>query len=464
MRVADIKIEGRRRELDEEQVRPLADSIELLGLINPLLVRKSGELVAGLHRLEAVKLLGWDDVDVRYVEEIDPVQTGLLEVSTGERALLLRDLAEIDENLVRVELSVLGKSEHLLARKTIYERLHPETVNGVRGARARWSDDANDIMSFASDTAEKTGYTKRAVQRSVRIARDISEEVKDKIRGTDLADRKVDLIALSRMDEDIQEQVVDAVQSGEAKSVKAAAAMVKRKRKTASIIERAAPTGQDIRVERMDALELIGSLDDGSVSALITDPPYNVTDYEWDSFRDIEDFVEWTRSWLVAARSKLAERYHAAVFCDARFSPVMYGLLLEAGYQIQRQCIWHRPNLAKKRSGSRTFLSSYEPFWHCGNTDLYLPEQWGAERFDVQSFAAPQSNHTKDPSYHPCQKPIGLIEQLVKVMSPPGSLVLDPYLGSGTTALACQMHGRRFVGCDLDEEHIKITQGRLADG
>lgn len=220
--------------------------------------------------------------------------------------------------------------------------------------------------------------------------------------------------------------------------------------------------GDSIDIRHADCLQMIDSLSDGSVSLLCTDPPYAVTDNEWDVFGSEQAFWDFMGSWLSAMRPKMAEQHTAFVFCDADKSPRLSYLLRDLGYDLLRQVIWYRPAIAKKRSGSLTFLSSYEPFWHCGNRGLAFPEEWGDERFDVQTFAAPQSNHVKDQSFHPTQKPLALIERLVQMGSDAGELVVDPFCGSGTTAVACAKHKRRCVTSDLNQEYIAIAKGRVA--
>lgn len=150
--IGEIKVNPGRREAAPADVRELADSIAEIGLLNPITVSQSRTLIAGLHRLEAAKLLGWT--------EIECVVSGL----EGLRA----ELAEIDENFVRSDLTPLEFGELLLRRKEIYEALHPESKNGGdrRSEGIRTSNCRSDsVSSFAQDTAEKLGIGRRTVER-----------------------------------------------------------------------------------------------------------------------------------------------------------------------------------------------------------------------------------------------------------------------------------------------------------
>lgn len=228
----------------------------------------------------------------------------------------------------------------------------------------------------------------------------------------------------------------------------------------------AAPIGtaddEPIQVVHADALDLLADLPDGSVDLLLTDPPYRVTDNAWDAqWAGDEDFWEWTVAWLSAARPKMGPDHAAFVFCDADWVPRMSEALTAAGYAPRHLCVWHHRNLVGKRPGSGTFAATYEAFWHCGG-DLTLPDEWSDDRWDVQTVAAPQSNGVADRAYHPTQKPLELMRRLVRCGSPPGGLVLDPFAGSGTTAVACRDEGRRCLAGDQDDEFVRVAWGRLA--
>ena len=112
--IFQIKVADGRREASPEAVRELADSIAKVGLLNPITVDQEYTLIAGLHRLEAAKLLGWSEIECN--------------VSSLEG--LMAQLAEIDENIVRKGFSDDEYDEMLLRRKEISETLHPETKHG----------------------------------------------------------------------------------------------------------------------------------------------------------------------------------------------------------------------------------------------------------------------------------------------------------------------------------------------
>ncbi len=112
--ISEIKVNPGRRPINLDGISELARSISEIGLLNPITIDQEHTLVAGLHRLEAAKRLGWTEVECN-VCTLDALQT---------------ELAEIDENVVRTELSVIEYGELLERRKEIYESLHPETKAG----------------------------------------------------------------------------------------------------------------------------------------------------------------------------------------------------------------------------------------------------------------------------------------------------------------------------------------------
>ena len=176
VRIAEIVIPPGRRAVSDTSVNALKNSIEQVGLLQAILLTPDLRLVAGAHRVAACKLLGHETIRAEIVDLDD----------------LDRELAEIDENLIRNELTALERGEHLARRKAIYEALHPETrQGGLPGAPGGGKQAKTETISgFAEDAAEKTGVTDRAVRYAVQIGEDITPEARDAIRATPAAERR----------------------------------------------------------------------------------------------------------------------------------------------------------------------------------------------------------------------------------------------------------------------------------
>lgn len=209
-----ITIGERKRRTDELKVIELANSITEIGLLNPITVAHLNggyKLIAGLHRLEAFKQLGRETIPALIID--------------GDQ--LDFELAEIDENLVRSELTVLERGELLSRRKEIYETLHPEVKQYIAGGIVR-QNSASEIISFAEDTATKVGTSRRTIEHEIQIATKITPEAKDIIRNTPLADNKTELLKLARIAPDTQIDVVRKVVSGESPNVQKARAEIEK--------------------------------------------------------------------------------------------------------------------------------------------------------------------------------------------------------------------------------------------
>ena len=168
MKISDVKINPGRRDTQQRNVEELARSISAVGLMNPITVTQDNTLIAGLHRLEAVKLLGWTEIEC-VVSEADGLQA---------------ELAEIDENFVRAGLSHRELGDLLLRRKELYEAIHPETRQGQRNGQTTKNANSSflETKSFAQDTADKLGVSKRTVEQLVQTAANLTPEAKKTIR------------------------------------------------------------------------------------------------------------------------------------------------------------------------------------------------------------------------------------------------------------------------------------------
>jgi N6-adenosine-specific RNA methylase IME4 len=120
MPIASIFVDKRLREVDEKKVKEIAESMGEIGLLHPIVINSSNKLIAGAHRLEAAKLLGWTDIKCSIVNLQDLDLT----------------IAEIDENLMRNDLKLVDRLPLYNRRKELHEIKYPETKNGIAQANA----------------------------------------------------------------------------------------------------------------------------------------------------------------------------------------------------------------------------------------------------------------------------------------------------------------------------------------
>lgn len=207
--ISEITVNPGRREALPGDVKELADSIAEVGLINPIMVDQAHTLIAGLHRLEAMKLLGRTEIECT-VSDLDGLQVAL---------------AEIDENFVRKDLSDDEFRELLLRRKEIYESLHPETKATYDGGAFRGNQHQTVVAdkmsattkSFVDDTADKLGVDPRTVRRELQTAKNLTPEAKEIIKGAKVT--KSDALKLSRLTPDQQTEAASQLVTGDIHSV-----------------------------------------------------------------------------------------------------------------------------------------------------------------------------------------------------------------------------------------------------
>ena len=192
VKIGNIKINPGRRDIQQRNVEELARSIAAVGLMNPITVTQDNTLIAGLHRLEAVKLLGWTEIECT-VSDAQGIQA---------------ELAEIDENFVRAGLSHRELGDLLLRRKELYEAIHPETRQGQRNGQTAKNDKLTvlAVKPFSEDTADKLGISKRTVERLVQTAANLTPEAKKTIRDAGDKISKGAALKISRLPPDQQEE------------------------------------------------------------------------------------------------------------------------------------------------------------------------------------------------------------------------------------------------------------------
>jgi ParB/RepB/Spo0J family partition protein len=221
----DIRVGERLRGLDTDKVDAIAASMASVGQLAPIIVRraqKSGDgakkyvLVAGAHRLKAATKLGWEQIQAR---EFIAAGSIAWEQLTVEDAA---DLVEIDENLMRADLSPAERADHVGRRKEIYERAHPETKHGAAPGKAGGGKKAKDVnfTPFAEATAKATGQSKSTVEKDAKRAKVLGADNMAKLKGTSL-DKGDEMDAVCKLSENERYALIDRATGGEQVSAKA---------------------------------------------------------------------------------------------------------------------------------------------------------------------------------------------------------------------------------------------------
>ncbi len=215
--VESVRIGHRLRSIDPEKVAALAESIDAIGLRQPISVWAPDldtlDLVAGLHRLEAFKLLRRqlpDEADLRW-DEIPCIFVDMDDLD--------RQLWEIDENLIRSDLTDLQRAQHTAKRAEVIR----QKVVLAKSAKTKTDRSKNADKGqgdFVADTAKKTGRSKRSVGADKARGEKIAPDVQKDIEGTAIADSGVQLDALAAATPWDQREAVKAVNLGDAKDVR----------------------------------------------------------------------------------------------------------------------------------------------------------------------------------------------------------------------------------------------------
>lgn len=212
-----------------------------------------------------------------------------------------------------------------------------------------------------------------------------------------------------------------------------------------------------------DCLEGMKRIPDGSVDVIITDPPYNIDIAYWDTIDDYENWIET----LFAEFQRVSKQQ--VIFFDYSYTKLFEGLC-----EPYERFIWHREGGFRGKS----IKKGYEPFyWYVNKgekptynritevnpyakTDRRLrPERTVSNVWKIPNLVG----RKKERVGHPTQKPIKLMDRIVSMTTNKGDVVLDPFMGSGTTAIACMNTNRNYIGFELDKEYHKLSEKRISD-
>ncbi len=250
----------------------------------------------------------------------------------------------------------------------------------------------------------------------------------------------------------------------------------------------------DVVLFKGDCLELFREIPSNSVALVVTSPPYNIGK-PYEKRVALEEYICQQRQVLSESVRVLKPNgsicwqvgnyvYQGEVI---PLDILLYPLFKELGLKLRNRIVW---TFGHGLHAKRRFSGRYEVIlWFTKGDDyifnldaVRIPQKYPRKRAfkgakkgqlsghplgknpgDVWEIPNVKANHVEKTA-HPAQFPVELVERLVLALSNPGDWVLDPFLGSGTTAIAALMHGRRAAGADIVSEYINIARERLRQG
>ena len=458
--ISKIRVKRGRRAVNQEKVDQIAESITTLGLLHPISVNKQYQLVTGFHRLKAYKKLGKKTIPAITTEK-------------GLKA----DLAEIDENLIRQELSVLERGECLRKRKDIYEVLSPKPTQGGPG-RGHKGKQRNNFVPFTADTAKKTGSSRRTIEHEIQISNNIPPVIKKMILNTELANNKIELLQLARLDTKLQNRVVklrlkqedmtvdeivkDLMVKKRVKDSEKERKKILRQSDSVSLPDNVKLYHGDSRKLFPDILKSVKKQSPDADIIVISDPPYNINFAGYDKYADNLPDAEYI------TMMKMFRGLKTAII---QYPEEMMSLIYPALGKPDEVLAWcYHTNINRAfrliniYNTKPDFSQSRQPYKN--PTDKRVRRRMihgssGAKMYDWFADIQLEKNVSKDKISHPCQVPVALMERLILLLTTESSIVIDPFMGVSSTGIACQNLGRNFIGIELSKKYINIAKNRL---
>ncbi len=224
-----------------------------------------------------------------------------------------------------------------------------------------------------------------------------------------------------------------------------------------------------------DCIEILKKVPSGSIDMIFADPPYNLSGEgnitckngkkvkcnkgEWDIIEDIHLFNE---EWLKECKRVLSDEGTIWISGTLHNHPSIGVLLKKLGFWIINDIVWFKPNAPPQLQPNR-LAPSTELIWLASKSKKYYFDYQKAKKLNggkqmrnLWTITAKRHKTT-----HPTEKPEDLLERIILLGSKKGDLILDPFMGSGTTGVVSKRLGRQFLGIEIDKEFFNIAKNRI---
>jgi len=248
-------------------------------------------------------------------------------------------------------------------------------------------------------------------------------------------------------------------------------------------------------IYNLDCFVFLKKIDDKSINLAVIDPPYNLRKARWDTFESEKDFFEFTTRWIDALIPKLKENGSLYIFNTPYNSAFILSYLIDRGLIFQNWITWDKRDglggaKRKYSNGQETILFFTKNGNHIFNyNDIRLPyestdriahakekgilkdgKRWFpnpkgrlcGEVWHITSERHKNKINGKTPKMpHITPKPLELVERIIRASSSTGDLVLDCFVGSGTTAIVAKKLKRNFICSDNNKNYVNLAKKNL---
>jgi len=220
-----------------------------------------------------------------------------------------------------------------------------------------------------------------------------------------------------------------------------------------------------IQLIQGDCLVEMAKMAAGSVQCIIADPPYGLNDGSGKVTKRKGDLVtfnagEWDNDlplvWLEDAGRLIQDGCWIATFTDKLSVKPVWERLQQVGFRPKQTFYWIKNNPPPQPRSN--FASGVETAVVATKGAV---KKWNGGGWELNYFFCPIV--TSDRTPHPTQKPVAVMKYLIELLSYPDDTILDPFMGSGTTMVACIQTGRNGIGIELDAGYFEIAQRRVAE-
>jgi len=393
----------------EEEFNALVESIKTNGLLEPITTYK-GEILDGHNRFKACIKAG---VKPKFEEFIgsDPFEFVL--IKNFDR----RNLNESQKALIGSKFTTLK--------------------NGQRSCAT---------LHSSSQIAKKFGVSERIIKQAKSIK---NENIENAIKEGYLTVNEATTI--KDLPEKQIKQALAGIKTGDYKNARQAVRDLKikaRQKKTQSV--------EASNIWCMDSIEFINKLQDESVDCFITDPPYGIeihnTRKQEKQYADGKEYaIDLLDNVLKALKPKLTKDAHLYIF-SGYTNAYEFKNLIAKYYEVQdNPIIWVKDNHTMCNF-STAYANKHEYIWFAKNGEGRILNGFSS---DILNF--PRQHDTD----HTAEKPVDLLKFLISQSTVEGEIVVDCFVGSGSSAVAAKQLNRNFSGCDAEKHWVETTKGRL---